>query len=47
MWVRIPPGAAHFSSKRRKSEASQVVLLCRLALFIVSPLFNHEHPVHS
>ena len=41
MWVRIPPGAAHL--KKRESEMSQVVLLCCLALFIVSQLFNHVH----
>ena len=39
MWVRILPGAAHFFFEREKSEPSQVVLLCCLALFIVSPLF--------
>jgi len=38
-------GLLTFSLKRRKSEPSQVVLCC-LALFIVSPLFNHVH-VHD
>ena len=33
-----------FSLKRRKNEPSQLVLLCCLALFIVSPLFNHVFP---
>ena len=32
-----------FSLKRRESEASQVVLLCCLALYIVSQVFNHVH----
>ena len=42
MWVRIPPGVAHFFfEKERESEPSQVFLLCCLALFIVSQLFNH------
>ena len=38
MWVRIPPGAAHFSLKRRESEPSHLVFLCCLALFTVSQL---------
>ena len=40
MWVQIPPGAAHFFFERRESEPSQLALLCCLALFIVSRLFN-------
>ena len=36
-------GATHFFFEKEKSEPSQVVLLCCLALFIVSPLFNHVH----
>ena len=46
-WVRIPPGAAHFFFKRRESEPSQVVVLCCLALFIVSQLFNRVHDIHE
>ena len=34
-------GQLTFSLKKRKSEPSRVVLLCCLALFIVSQLFNH------
>ena len=36
-------GQLTFSLKRRESEPSQVVVLCCLALFIVSQLFNHVH----
>ena len=36
-----------FSLKRRESEPSQVVVLCCLALFIVSPLFNHVQYVNT
>ena len=36
-------GQLTFSLKRRKSEPSQVVVLCCLALFIVFQLFNHVH----
>ena len=39
MWIRIPPGAAH--SFFEESEPSQVVVLCCLALSIVSQIFNH------
>ncbi len=42
-WVRIPPGAAHFSLKRRGSEPSQLVVLCCLALVDTSQLHNHVH----
>ena len=38
MCVRIPPGAAQ---KRRESEPSQLVVVCCLALFSVSRLYNH------
>ena len=41
MWVRIPPGAAHFSLKIRQSEPSQLVVLCCLALFDASQLHNY------
>ena len=40
-------GSSLFSLKRRESELSQVVLLCCLALFIMSPLFNHVPCVHA
>ena len=36
-------GQLTFSLKGRESEPSQVVLLCCLALFIMSQLFNHVH----
>ena len=36
-------GSSLFSLTKRESEPSQLVVLCCLALFIVSQLFNHAH----